>query len=64
MSCRAFLYLSSRFWPTQTRPPWRGVGLLQERCRTWNPIPQLVLQGAHAVHGVHAPFLRMDMLRQ
>lgn len=50
-------YLSSRFWPTHTRPPWRGVGLLQERWRTWKPMPQLVLQGDQEVQGVHAPFL-------
>lgn len=50
-------YLSSRFWPTHTRPPWRGVGLLQERWRTWKPMPQLVLQGDQDVQGVHAPFL-------
>lgn len=39
------------------RPPWRGAGLLQLRCRTWNPIPQDVLHRAHEDHGVHAPFL-------
>lgn len=50
-------YLSSRFWPTHTRPPCRGVGLLQDRWRTWKPIPQVVLQGDHEVHGVQPPFL-------
>lgn len=53
--CKA--HLSSRFWPTHTRPPWRGVGLLQERWRTWKPMPQLVLQGDQDVQGVQAPFL-------
>lgn len=52
------LYLSSRFWPTHTRPPWRGLGLLQERWRTWKPMPQLVLQGDQEVQGVQAPFLQ------
>lgn len=48
---------SSRLLPTQMRPPWRGAGLLQLRCRTWNPIPQVVLHRAHDDHAVHAPFL-------
>lgn len=55
--CVFVLYLSSRFWPTHTLPPWRGVGLLQERWRTWKPMPQLVLQGDQEVQGVQAPFL-------
>lgn len=59
---QALLYLSSRFWPTHTRPPWRGVGLLQERWRTWKPMPQLVLQGDQEVQGVQAPFLQTEML--
>lgn len=50
-------YLSSRFWPTHTRPPCRGLGLLQARCRTWKPIPHEVLQGDHDVQGVQPPFL-------
>lgn len=50
-------HLSSRFCPTHTRPPCRGVGLLQERWRTWKPIPQVVLQGDQEVHGVQPPFL-------
>lgn len=50
-------YLSSRFWPTHTRPPCLGVGLLQERCRTWKPMPQVVLQGDQEVQGVQPPFL-------
>lgn len=48
---------SSRLLPTQTRPPWRGAGLLQLRWRTWKPIPQDVLHWAHDDHGLHAPFL-------
>lgn len=55
--CVCIIHLSSRFWPTHTRPPWRGVGLLHERWRTWKPIPQVVLQGDQEVQGVHAPFL-------
>lgn len=50
-------YLSSRFCPTHTRPPCRGVGLLQDRWRTWKPIPQVVLQGDQEVQGVQPPFL-------
>lgn len=50
-------YLSSLLCPTQTLPPYRGAGLLHDRCRTWKPIPQEVLQGAQEDHGVQAPFL-------
>lgn len=50
-------HLSSRFCPTHTRPPWRGVGLLHDRCRTWKPMPQVVLQGDQEVQGVQPPFL-------
>lgn len=55
---RGGTHLSSRFCPTHTRPPWRGVGLLQARCRTWKPMPQVVLQGDQVVQGVQPPFLR------
>ena len=54
---RVGTHLSSRFCPTHTRPPCRGVGLLQDRCRTWKPIPHVVLQGDHEVQGVQPPFL-------
>ena len=50
-------YRSSRFCPTHTRPPCRGVGLLQDLWRTWKPMPQVVLQGDHKVQGVQPPLL-------
>lgn len=31
--------------------------MLQDLCRTWKPIPQVVLQGDHEVQGVQPPFL-------
>lgn len=51
-------HLSSRPWPTQTRPPWRGAGLLHERCRTSKPMPQLLLHMLQEDQGVQPPFLR------
>lgn len=36
-------HLSSRPWPTQIRPPWRGEGLLQDRCLTSKPMPHVLL---------------------
>ena len=54
-------YLSSLLCPTQTRPPYRGAGLLQDRWRTWKPIPQEVLHGAQEDQGVQAPFLTEEV---
>lgn len=51
-------HLSSRPWPTQTRPPCRGDGLLHDRCRTSNPMPQLLLHWLQEDQGVQPPFLR------
>ena len=50
-------HLSSLIGPTHTRPPCRGEGLLQERWRISNPVPQVVLHCPHDDHGVHPPFL-------
>lgn len=50
-------YLSSRLGPTQTRPPCRGDGLLQERWRSSKPVPHVVLHCPHDDHGVQPPFL-------
>lgn len=57
-TCRKGSHLSSRPWPTQIRPPCRGEGLLQDRWRTSNPIPQLLLHWPHEDQGVQPPFLR------
>lgn len=51
-------HLSSLLGPTQTRPPCRGDGLLQERWRSSKPVPQVVLHCPHDDHGVQPPFLR------
>lgn len=51
-------HLSSRPWPMQTRPPCRGDGLLHDRCRTSNPMPQLLLHWLQEDQGVQPPFLR------
>lgn len=51
-------HLCSLAWPTHTRPPCLGEGLLQDLWRTSKPISQLVLHWPHDDQGVQPPFLR------
>ena len=46
--------------PTQLRPPFLGLGLVQALLRVFRPLSQVLEQDDHLVHVDQPPFIGLD----
>ena len=57
-------FSSSVLCPSQSLPPFLGLGLLQSRYLPFRPVPHFALHSENADHGPHSPFTATSRLIQ